>query len=471
LFKKITAGIVLAVLFASAFGVMVNMDKVSLELQSGPVHNLNTGLDYSTIQQAIDAPETLNGHTILVDPGSYSEDLLVSKSITLTGTDRSNTIIDVAPSSSAVKIGSDNVTVARFMIKKEVLCDGYNNFTIKETRLEGYVCIALSNSNNSIASNNEIVKVSANAGIGIYADHDYFCMIENNTISGIEEDSVGIGVGGSPYCTVRGNTILGNLSVNVYAGIFLITNDTSVTENTIENTTSGILLAGREIASSERNVVYHNNFIDCVPPIVMWDIDGSGEHLVNNAWDNGYPSGGNYFSNYIGKDCHIGPSQDKPGKDAIGDTPLLLNYGNKDNYPLMYPWSWERKTSVITYDSKTDYVGSVSNSHLSGFSFDWNLQQLSFSATTNVQSFCIIAVPKQLLDGGLQLLINDTIESCILMWNSTHTSLYFEYSPGPINVKILGEHVTPILGDINGDHIVNILDAIILSNHFLEHYP
>jgi hypothetical protein len=25
--------------------------------------------------------------------------------------------------------------------------------------------------------------------------------------------------------------------------------------------------------------------------------------------------------------------------------------------------------------------------------------------------------------------------------------------------------------DVNGDNVVNILDAIILANHFLEHYP
>lgn len=35
-----------------------------------PVHNLDTGLDYATIQAAIDAPETLNGHTIRVDAGA-----------------------------------------------------------------------------------------------------------------------------------------------------------------------------------------------------------------------------------------------------------------------------------------------------------------------------------------------------------------------------------------------------------------
>jgi len=49
------------------------------------IHNLDTGLDYLTIQAAIDAPETLNGHTIFVENGTYSENVSVTKSIILMG--------------------------------------------------------------------------------------------------------------------------------------------------------------------------------------------------------------------------------------------------------------------------------------------------------------------------------------------------------------------------------------------------
>src|SRR4030043_139512 len=59
-----------------------------------PVHNLNTGLNYTTIQEAIDADETLDGHTILVDAGIYDETILIDKSISLFGEDMSSTVLN-----------------------------------------------------------------------------------------------------------------------------------------------------------------------------------------------------------------------------------------------------------------------------------------------------------------------------------------------------------------------------------------
>ena len=58
---------------------------------------------------------------------------------------------------------------------------------------------------------------------------------------------------------------------------------------------------------------------------------------ASNTWDNGYPSGGNYWSDYTGNDSFSGPNQDLPGSDGIGDTPYnITGYtpNDQDRYPL-----------------------------------------------------------------------------------------------------------------------------------------
>lgn len=55
------------------------------EYSYGRVHNINTYLDYMDIQAAIDATETLDGHTIQVDAESYYEQVLVNKELTIQG--------------------------------------------------------------------------------------------------------------------------------------------------------------------------------------------------------------------------------------------------------------------------------------------------------------------------------------------------------------------------------------------------
>jgi len=79
-------------------------------------------------------------------------------------------------------------------------------------------------------------------------------------------------------------------------------------------------------------VFYHNN-------IFRGGIQFPWGDLIGNLWDNGYPSGGNYWKDQSPKsDYYSGPNQDQPGSDGIVDTPYDLGYSNKDRYPFMNPY-------------------------------------------------------------------------------------------------------------------------------------
>jgi len=74
----------------------------------------------------------------------------------------------------------------------------------------------------------------------------------------------------------------------------------------------------------------------------------------SNVWDDGYPSGGNYWSNYNGTDSYSGVYQNQAGSDGIGDIPYLIPEDTQDNYPLMTPILVDQ----IIIDERCD-VGSL----------------------------------------------------------------------------------------------------------------
>jgi len=125
-------------------------------------------------------------------------------------------------------------------------------------------------------------------------------------------------------------------------GIYLIMSayNQIFSNNIISNSRWGVNLT-MCMGGGTFNKVYHNNFIgnnnENGQACAFWTID--------NDWDDGYPSGGNYWSDYYGIDNYSGPDQDIPGSDSIGDTPYNITlYWDEyeefeyDYYPLMEPW-------------------------------------------------------------------------------------------------------------------------------------
>ncbi len=189
------------------------------------------------------------------------------------------------------------------------------------------------------ASHNNIIAHNT-AGTIILGD-SWNNTVVDNEVSGSEY--IGIGLTSSDNTTIAGNRVFNN-TVGLWAsncdggsitGNELFSNDggihirysraNTITQNTVSNNGLGI-----SIQSSDDNTVYHNNFINNTDQ--AWDAGF-------NSWDNGYPSGGNYWSNYTGIDEKSGPNQDQPGSDGIGDTMYdIMVPGYGDRYPLMSPF-------------------------------------------------------------------------------------------------------------------------------------
>ncbi len=192
------------------------------------------------------------------------------------------------------------------------------------------ITIWLSNSSyNMIARNN----VSNNGGdVELdYSSHN--CIIGNN----IANNALGI-----DFCySLYNNLLKNNITANGAYGVDLWEDEPNhsssyniIAGNNIANSPYGI-----EFDDSSYNSIYHNNFIDNAKQVYD-DAWGNPEIVSSiNVWDDGYPSGGNYWSDYTGVDLKTGQNQDQLGSDGIGDKPYVIDPNNIDHYPLMSHWT------------------------------------------------------------------------------------------------------------------------------------
>ena len=115
-------------------------------------------------------------------------------------------------------------------------------------------------------------------------------------------------------------------TLNNEYGIYLVHSySNTIVGSTVSNNTVGIYQS-----HSSQNIICHNNITNNADQVLS-------EESVN-TWDAGYPSGGNYWSHFIGNDTYSGPYQNETGIDGIVDTPYMIDANNTDRYPFMNPW-------------------------------------------------------------------------------------------------------------------------------------
>ncbi|MEM1551928.1 MAG: NosD domain-containing protein [Candidatus Bathyarchaeia archaeon] len=239
---------------------------------------------------------------------AYVKDSLIRKVI-LRGNDQG--ILMISCESNIVvesHIANNGVGILLGQSLKNLL--SFNNVTNNH-----YGISIIHSENNTVSDNN----VANNLKDGFYLRMANITSILRNNIT---MNAVGgVVLASSHFTTIAKNKILGNL-YGISGGLESRFN--SIFENSIINNHYGIF--GGPLGWYAK--VFHNNFIN-------------NTHQVHGCnyfiWDDGYPSGGNFWSDYNGGDCYRGPYQNETGSDGIGDTPYNID-GDVDRYPLMIPW-------------------------------------------------------------------------------------------------------------------------------------
>lgn len=236
--------------------------------QSEGVHNLDSGLNYTTIQEAIDAPETLDGHAIFVDAGTYYEDVVVNKAISLIGEDKNTTVIDGDGSLVVLAIDSDGVSVSGFTVTHSYGKDGWGG--------GGLVVGGVGNVQIS-----DIIACYNDADWGVHLVPDGHDINITRTIV-VNNSRGGLVLHRTWKVNVYNNTIVSNKG----AGISLMSagNNNTVSGNNIANNRDGIRLA-----DSSNNTILGNN---------VTANEGNGFFL--DRGENNSISDNNIAENYIG---------------------------------------------------------------------------------------------------------------------------------------------------------------------------
>ncbi|MCW4051686.1 MAG: right-handed parallel beta-helix repeat-containing protein [Candidatus Bathyarchaeota archaeon] len=141
------------------------------------MHNIVTDLNYTSIQEAVDAPETLPGHTIIVGSNTYNENIRINKSLTIRGMGHRSTIVNGGGLGTVVYVGVNNVSISGFTITN----GGSNGLPLEENS-----GIFLDHCSGINLSHNSVTK----SQYGIYLFHSYGNILTNNNISECYEEGV-----------------------------------------------------------------------------------------------------------------------------------------------------------------------------------------------------------------------------------------------------------------------------------------
>jgi uncharacterized repeat protein (TIGR01451 family) len=283
---------------------------------TGAIENLDTGEWYNSINAAIS--EARYGNTIVVNPGTYNENISMKSGVKIHGAGAGVTVISGDGSGPVVTAGG-----------AEIMGD-------------------------AVISGFTIMGGNANHGGGIYINNAS-PTVENNVITGNSATFFGGGVcieGGMP--TIRNNVIASNSAAIFGGGLYVASGSPAIINNTIIENSAAIFGGG--IFNLRGSPIIGNNIIASNTASSSGGIhnhDGAPISDYNNVWANipddyynltpgahdihddpllANPSGGDYHLLTSSPCVDAGDPATPPGADPDGDSRPLD--GNDDGLPV-----------------------------------------------------------------------------------------------------------------------------------------
>jgi parallel beta-helix repeat protein len=425
-----------------------------------------------------------------------------------------------------------------------IIIENSSNDRISENSVASTFGIELRRANNERVSGNNM----ANGNWSIYLYSSSSNSIIGNSIRGSNNQGILVDFSSA-------NSIIGNNVTNSPVDIRLdSSSNNNISGNKMANGNWGLYLNSAYSNSVIGNSITANNYgivLDNSSNNGFWHNFIGNAHQVsaggNNIWDDGYPSGGNYWSDYNGTDLYSGLNQNVTGSDEIGDTPYVIDANNTDHYPLMRPFgvraqsstfvvcspnlasvgspvsctatvsgqsptgnvTWSTSSSTASFSQQvctlssgscfTTYTDNNTGYVIITASYSGDSSNLPSNGSTTLTVFVNVMTGINVTvypTNNLELTFANVIATGSVIANETPTvhaptlnNMVGQYYTVKVNASFVGNvtvslafdgsnmtqqrknslqmvEYTPILGDVNGDGTVDILDAILLSNAF-----
>ncbi|MDH5451497.1 MAG: right-handed parallel beta-helix repeat-containing protein [Candidatus Bathyarchaeota archaeon] len=268
--------------------------------------------DFHTIQEAINVAG--DGDTIFVRNGTYYENVIVNRSVSIIGEDKTTAIVDGSGYGAVFSVTAQNILISNFTIRNSsgsypnsgIFLANSNTTIYNNIVRDNNIDILLRSSSGNTISKNTVTTAIAGIALDSSSNNNILC---DNVINQLTGDAFRIF--SSENNILYRNLIANNTAYTIYLNQ---ANNNMLVGNTILGNSYIII----QLHTTSNNSFYYNNFLDNSGGISTYA-------SVNDTWDNGCE--GNYWSNYNGTDLNA---------DGVGDTELP--WEGVDNYPLMNPY-------------------------------------------------------------------------------------------------------------------------------------